>query len=225
MSLVVILCEGEHDAWFFKEIMGKNFSNDQIYTILDNRMDKLQKILGENFSYIRTKYSLIIYGDNGRDPLIEKVLPRVMVDTLGKITVNIYLLLIVDDDGVGYDKLKISVSDKLSSISRDRSKFNPLPELNQNGERFILRHPRTQGYIEVIFRNVPGSLEGQIVRKAIEIKYPNEIRTLQKYGPDRTFDHLASKYYGDDKKSLIRESVNWLENEKWIQSILELFST
>ena len=35
--------------------------------------------------FIKDQYALIIFGDNGRRTIIEKVLGRVVVDTLGKV--------------------------------------------------------------------------------------------------------------------------------------------
>lgn len=217
------MCEGKHDAWFFDE-MAKNNLDEQRYTIPDSKMDKLQRIFGIDSKYIRAQYSLIIYGDNGRTPLIEKVLSRFVVDTVGKTEYNIHTLLITDDDGRGYSNLKNNVSRKLESLSRDNSKFSSLPKFVQNDDLLILTHPRTQRKFEVILQTVPESLEFQIIKKAIELKYPNETSLLEN-APDVAIKNLASKYYGGNQKSLIRESVDWLKDETWVKNIISSVQT
>ncbi len=173
------------------------------------------------FNHIKTQYALIIFGDNGRRTITEKVLGRVVVDTLGKVEDDIYTTVIFDDDGVGYEKLKKNISDKLKSISKDTSKFttNLFPTLEKNNGSFTLNHPKGRGVFEVRLLTVPGSLEEQVARKCIGIKCPNNSRILEN-GSHDALDSLAMEYY-DDKEKLIRETSALLKDEVWVTDVVD----
>lgn len=218
----MILCEGKNDAWFFDEIM-KEHLGDRVYTTADREMSKLQRLLGGGcFDFIKTQYALIIFGDNGRRTITEKVLGRVVVDTLGKVEDDIYTTIIFDDDGVGYEKLKKNISDKLKSISKDTSKFttNLFPTLEENNGSLILNHPKGRGVFEVQLLTVPGSLEEQVARKCIEVKCPNNSKILENGSHDALYS-LAMKYYDGDKEKLIRETSALLKDEVWVTDIVD----
>lgn len=195
----------------------------RVYTTADRKMSKLQMLLGGGcFNHIKTQYALIIFGDNGRRTITEKVLGRVVVDTLGKVEDDIYTTVIFDDDGVGYGKLKKNISDKLKSISKDTSKFttNLFPTLEENNGSLILNHPKGRGVFEVQLLTVPRSLEEQVARKCIEIKCPNNSKILEN-GSHGALNSLAMEYYDGDKEKLIREMSALLKDEVWVTDIVD----
>ncbi len=201
----------------------KGHLGDRVYTISDGEMSKLQMLLGMGcFNYIITQYTLIIFGDGGRPTTTEKVLERVVVDTLGKVEDNLYTTVIFDDDGVGYEKLKKNISDKLKSISKDTSKFtnNLFPTLDENNDSFILNHPKGRGVFEVQLLTVPRSLEDQVARKCIEVKCPNNSKILEN-GSHDALHSLAMKYYDGDNEKLIRETSVLLKGEVWVTDIVD----
>ncbi|CAD6494629.1 MAG: hypothetical protein LAKADJCE_00868 [Candidatus Argoarchaeum ethanivorans] len=123
-----------------------------VHTILDKELDKLLKMLlgMGGFDYIKEQYSLIIFGDSGKPIIVEKVLGKVVGVVLGAVKDDIHITVILDEDGVGYSGLKKDVSDKLKSISKDRSKFtNCFPTIKEHGDSFTLNHPKGRGTIEV----------------------------------------------------------------------------
>ena len=196
---------------------------DRVYTTSDRRMDKLQMLLERScFNFIKDQYALIIFGDNGRRTIIEKILGRVVVDTLGKVGDDINTIVILDDDGVGYEELKKNISDKLKSISKDTSKFtnNLYPTLEETDDSFVLNHPKGRGIIEVQLSTVPGSLEEQVTRKCIEVKCPTNLKILEN-GPHLALDILAMEYYGGDNEKLIRETSTLLKDEAWVANIID----
>jgi len=218
----MIICEGKNDAWFFDEIM-KEHLNDRVYTTTDREVNKLQRLLGGGcFDFIKTQYALIIFGDNGRRTITEKVLGRVVVDTLGRVGDDIYTTVIFDDDGVGYEKLKKNISDKLKSISKDTSKFtnNLFPTLEEDDDSLILNHPNGRGVFEVQLLTVPESLEEQVARKCIEVKCPNNSKILKK-GSHYALDSLAMEYYDGDNERLIRETSTLLKDEVWVTNVVD----
>ena len=200
----------------------KEHLGDRIHTISDEKLVKLQSLLGMGcFDYIKEQYTLIIFGDNGRWDTIKKALGRVVVDTLGKVRDDIHITIILDDDGVGYGKLEKGVSDGLKSISKDRSKFtNQFPTLRERRDSFILNHPRGGGVIEVKLLTVPESLETQVAKKCIEVKCPNDYKILGKK-PHPALESLAMKYYGGDKEKLIRETSVLLKDETWVTDVVD----
>jgi hypothetical protein len=202
----------------------ENCVDNRIYAIPDNKMEKLQRVLGGSFSYMRSQFALVVYGNNGKPTIYEKVLRRVVIDTLGKVKDTVNTLLILDDDGIGHSELEEKVSSNLESLSRDRSKFSNLPIFNKNNELFILTHPKTQGNLKIILRTVPECLELQIAKKAIEMKCPTK-KNLLESGPDKAIDLIASIYYNGNEELLIRESASWLKDEPWVRDILEVLNT
>ena len=217
----IILCEGKTDTWFFDEIIKEHLGN-HIHPIPDGDISKLQRLLEPScLNRIKLQYALLIFGDTGKPIIIEKVLGRVVGDALGKVKDDIHITVILDDDGVGYSGLKKDVSDKLKSISRDKSKFtNQLPTLVEYGDSFTLNHPRGRGVIEVQLLTVPESLEIQVVSKCIEVKYPNNSK-ISEWKPRDALGFLAREYYDYDSEKLIRGMSALLKNEDWVTDIIE----
>lgn len=200
----------------------KEHISGHVYTLSDEKLGKLQNLLGMGcFDYIKEQYDLIIFGDNGRWDTIKKALGRVVVDTLGKVRDDIYITIILDDDGVGYGELEKGISDGLKSISKDRSKFtNQFPTFKETGGSFILNHPKGRGLIEVRLLTVPESLETQVAKKCIEVKCPNDYKILGKK-PHPALEFLAMEYYGGDKEKLIRNTSALLKDEAWVTDIVD----
>ncbi|NMG83529.1 MAG: hypothetical protein GIS02_04910 [Methanosarcinales archaeon] len=174
------------------------------------------------FNYIKTQYTLIIFGDTGKPTIIEKVLSRVIVDTLGKVADDICITVILDDDGMGYSELKKVISDKLRSISKDKSKFtsNQFPTLEEHNDSFILIPLKGRGNVEIRLSTVPESLEKQVAKKCIEVKYPKNLKILER-GPHYALDFLAMEYYDGNKEKLIRETSALLKDEVWVTDVVE----
>lgn len=184
----------------------------------DSGMSKLQELLGSScFNYINTQYSLLIYGDNGKPIIIEKVLQRVVVDTLGKVKDDINIVLILDDDGINYNDLYKTIFDKLQSIVRDKSKFNPLPYFEENNNLLILKHPKGRGCITIKLTTVPTSLEDQIANKIVEVKCPHNSKILQN-GAEKALKYLGKEYY-ESYEEMIRQSSTWFKGENWVDNI------
>jgi len=198
----------------------KEHLGDRIHTIPDGGIRKLQRMLGGScYNYIKKQYDLIIFGDSGRRTMIEKVMWRVVVATLG-VGDDIYIPLILDDDGVGYEGLEKNISDKLKSISKDRSFSNQVLPLKETNDSFILNHPRGRGIVEIQLSTVPKSLEMQVAKKCIEVKCPTNFRILEK-GPHYAVDFLARDYYGGDKEKLIRDTSILLKDEAWVTDVVD----
>jgi hypothetical protein len=201
----------------------KEHIGGRIHTISDGQMDKLQRILGSScFNFIKKEYNLIIFGDTGRPVIIEKVLHRVIVATLGKVGDDIYIPFIIDADGVELAELKRVISTKLRSISRDRATFtsNRFPTLKEHNDSFILRPLRGKGIVEVQLLTVPESLELQIARKFVEVECPNNAEILEN-GPHDALDSLANKYCGGNKEKLNRKTSALLKDETWVTDVVD----
>lgn len=201
----------------------KEHLGDRIHTIPDGGIRKLQRMLGGScYDFIKKQYDLIIFGDSGRRTMIEKVMWRVVVATLG-VGADIYIPLILDDDGVGYGGLKKNISDKLKSISKDRSFSNQALSFKETSGSFILDHPRGRGIVEIRLSTVPESLEMQVAKKCIEVKCPTNSMILEK-GPHYAIDFLAMKYYSGNKEKLIRETSILLKDEAWVIDVVDHFN-
>jgi len=217
----VLLCEGKNDAYFFDETMKERFTN-QVYTIYNNDLSKLQEMFGTNcYNFVKGHFPLIIYGDGGK-LFIKKALRRVIIDTLGKNNDELHIIMILDDGGSPYEELKEALSEELDSLSGDRSKFTThLPNLENNNDLFILTHPRSRGILKVRLATVPKSLEEQVVIKTVEIKCPHNHELLENE-PHRALEILANEYYDGNRERLIRDSSSWLKDEIWVSKVCNI---
>ena len=210
----IIICEGKYDAIFFDELSKENIST---YTMYDVDFKKLQGCMGRSLDYFRVTYPLIIYGDGGK-PKIYKELERAVGLTLGKSKDNIYINLIIDDDGTEYNDLEVKIKDTLYSLSKNNNRFSQLPTFEHNSQGFVLRYPKSEGSTIVSLFTVPLNLEIQVANKCIENKpYPHvNVDT----DPHFAIDFLADKHYDGNKELLFRETSLLLKNEVWVNDVL-----
>ena len=210
----IIICEGKYDAIFFDELSNENTPP---YTMYDADFKKLQACMGRSLDFFRVAYPLIIYGDGGK-PKIYKVLEKAVGLTLGKSKDNIYINLIIDDDGTEYDKLEVKIKDRLYSLSKNKDRFSRPPTFEQNSRKFILKYPKSKGTTIVSLFTVPLSLEIQVARKCIENKSHPHINVDT--DPHLAINSLANEHYGGNKELLFREMSLLLKNELWANDIL-----
>ena len=209
---------------FFDEIMKEHINGNRIHVIPDNKIDKLQRALGSNcLNYMINQYALMIYGDNGKPTIIDKVLQRVIVDTLGKYRDNIHITIILDDDGVSYTDLKNNVLNKLQSISKDKSKFNPLSDFEEDNGSFIMKHPRSRGTLIIKLSTIPLSLEYQVAEKMVGVTCPHNSGILNNGARD-ALKYLVKEYYDGNEEKLIRDSATQFVGEIWVKEILRSIS-
>ncbi|MGP8321525.1 MAG: hypothetical protein ACT6FE_04275 [Methanosarcinaceae archaeon] len=158
ISLNIILCEGKTDTWFFDEIF-KSYTDKPIYAIPDKGMAQLQQLYGGNsFEYIKSKFALVIFGDSGRPTIYEKVLPRIVIDMLGRFNDDIDISIIIDDDGTEYEKLEEIISDKVKIVSQNPLKSTHSPILEENDGVFVLKSSKCRGTLNINLMTVPNSL-------------------------------------------------------------------
>ncbi len=213
----IIICEGKFDAWFFHEIMKGHFP-DRILPIHSKPIAILQKYLGMNcFKHVKTNYSLIIFGDHGKLN-IKKALERVILDTLGKTMDDIHINYIRDEDGVESGKLLKSFLKELTIFSQDTNSFsNRLIKLESNANSILMKDLSRRGAIKITYLTVPGSLEEQVARRIIHVKYPKDSVILER-NPHECIEFIANKYYSDNKEKLFRESSTLLQDEMWVKN-------
>lgn len=213
----IIICEGKYDTWFFDEIMKGHFP-DRILAFHTKPIAKLQECLGMNcFKFVKTNYSLIIFGDHGKLN-INKALKRVIIDTFGKTNDDIHINYIRDDDGVEIEQLIKAFLVELKFFSQDANIFkNRLPSLEYEKNVFSLLDSRSRGTIKITYLTVPRSLEEQVARRIIDVKYPTDSEILEK-NPHECIEFIANKYYNDNKEKLFRESSTLLQDEMWVRN-------
>ena len=215
----IILCEGKNDAFFFDELLKERFAY-RMYTMYHNELKKLQEMCGNKcYDYVKENYPLIIYGDGGKSEL-NKILRRVVIETLGNNNDLLKIIMILDDDDSPYEELNRILFEELDSLIKDKSKFTnrTLPKLEERDNSFILNHPKSKGVLKVKLSTVPGSLEKQVVKKTVEYNCPNNSGILENESHE-ALKLLARKYYEGDLQRLIRESSSWLRDELWVSNI------
>ena len=107
---------------------------------------------------------------------------------------------------------------ELSFFSQDTNSFsNHLPSLEYKKNVFSLQDSRGRGTIKITYLTVPGSLEEQVARRIIGVKYPTDSEILEK-NPHECIEFIANKYYSDNKEKLFRESSTLLQDEMWVKN-------
>lgn len=214
----IILCEGKNDAFFFDELLKEHFAS-RMYTMYHNELNKLQEMCGDKcFNYVKQTYSLIIYGDGGKREL-NKVLRRVILETLGNNNGVLNIIMIRDDDDSPYNELNRILFEELNSIMRNKYGNHTRPKLEKINNSFTLNHPKSKGILTIKLSTVPGNLERQIVKKTVEYNCPNNSEMLEDE-PHSALKLLASKYYEGDLQKLIRESSSLLKDESWVNNCI-----
>lgn len=212
----IIICEGKYDAIFFDEIT-KNYIIP--YTMYDSPFPQLQKCLGKSLNYLRSIYPLLIYGDGGK-PDIYKILENTVAESLGKSDKNIYVNLILDDDGVDYEEFEETIKDRLEALSRNSNRFFYPPTFEQDDSGFILKYHKSEGSTIVNLFTIPLSLETQVAKKFIEKRCPHTSIIVED-DPHRAIDDLAREYYANRKDLLFRETSSFLKSEIWVDNVLK----
>lgn len=214
----LLICEGKNDACFLDEIMKESF-NESKHTIYNHNLDKLQEMMGCDF--IRTQYSLIIYGDGGKANII-LALRRIVVETLGKTNDELNIIMIRDDDGAPHETLNQNLYRELHSLLKNTTKFIVhSPSIECADDLFILKHPRSRGLLKVKLSTVPSNLEKLVVKKIAKLKCPHDSEILIDLENDAhiPLKLLANKYYNGDKCLLMRDSSTFLKDEEWVNNI------
>lgn len=221
----MILCEGKKDVWFFHEIMKDHVDDSSIMCIPNHNIKKLQKMLGKNcFTYIKNQYPLIIYGDNGRVTVIDKVLNRLIKDLSGKEKDDILITVIIDDDGTDFDTLNMILSDKIKTSISEKWDSPIVPTLSENNGYFIINHPKSKGgTLKIKLSTVPRSLEDKVSKKTVEFKCPHNSKILNN-GAKKAIKYLSNEYFNSEE-DLFREAAMWLKEERWVNNIPSIYSS
>jgi len=221
-----VLCEGKYDAIFFSEIISARLgiSTDKIITIPNNVMSQLQKALRKP-----ENKTIIVYGDNGRRTLFNKVIPRVIREMFARDFSNVSLQIIVDDDGIGQEKLFDNLKDILqrffTNVKRFQRKRTPRLEINGNKLELYITYSIAKLIFNIKLKLliIPESLEQQILRKAIiyhDIKAQSTLFSNIS-NVHKKLDIIVIRYGYENKEKLFRLAANWfdVENTPWLRTL------
>ncbi len=216
----VIVCEGRHDAIFLRKL------TDSIGILslpVNNCMKKLQRILlSSGYNYIKNKYGIIIYGDNGKSDVINKVLPRLVRDCFTKIK-NLKILTILDQNGENEEKLVERVFNTLNDGLQARGVTNYNFQVNKATS--IVSSTFDRGYdIVVELFIIPKSLEKQLIEKCLQV-YNSKLSSSSKKKIQQNMDSLKqlANILGKDEEEIIDESIKfkWFDDEKWFINLMK----
>ena len=227
MQLVVV--EGKNDRIFFGELL-------QSYTQTTNALDLKLEVIRNNMrllqNTLRRKLNaediIILYEDNGRRNMFEKVTHRILRETVLFITKPFYVLEIVDGGGISHKTLLLHLFSHTEKALHDNkryySKYRPVANVNDNAIEIIPLMGKSPYKIIVTLSVVPRSLEEAIFEKAIN-RYKNSLKgmisKLKKINVHQSLAMIAG-YLGKSLDVLIKESVYWFDydSEQWIKDII-----
>ena len=114
----VFILEGINDVIFFETLLKLHFKKSNIPKAhgiqFRKGIDKVRRILlGRNYNYIKTNVDLMIYGDNGRPNIINKALPRLVEDTIGRIPDVLKFFTVLDADRFSDEETLDLIENKL----------------------------------------------------------------------------------------------------------------
>ncbi len=213
--MLLILCEGKKDRYFFDE-MAKTYELDP-YSTRSTDINELQRKIADD--HFMKNNQLIIYGDNGRPTISNKVLPRASRSWLFRDGYAKRLLMIIDDDGTDRGVLFQTVKNILEEYCTDPHKFSKLPNFESNDVIKISSDDITFP-LEIHFLTVPESLEKQMIKKYCDIKELS-YDTYLKHDTDKAINIIMDKENISDIEDLVRKSVHWFEDDEWFKEIIK----
>lgn len=226
----IILCEGKNDVWFFHELMGQQTTiYKEILPISSRKFSDFQKsVLQERcFNYLSEKYSTLIYGDTGRTPLYSQIFPEVVADLLGRYVESINIFVTVDEDGTNYPELKTKIKEVIDELSKNKYRFQVLPEYYEDKEYFYIQRPKTDGLLKVKLLTVPTNIETIVVKAFVKDKQLKDKRyDMSRPGcnPHDIFKRLADDFFNGEEEKLVRATAQLLEKDPWVDEILTNFN-
>jgi len=209
----IIVVEGLRDVTFISEIIKRN-SSERVPAIYSRTpkesIRKLIRLLrtSSDYHYYQKQFGFIVYGDNGRPNVINKVLPRLCNDLLGKDPPkHIKLFTILDDDGISHEEIMEAIKEKVRSIPHSR--FVVMGKVDFG----ILDSADDTYRIDVSVFFIPLSLERQIQKKGREITgcKDGDLGSLAELKKCGTVDELIRKVVDE----------GWFDNEKWYRELVD----
>ncbi|MFO8110832.1 MAG: hypothetical protein R6U17_10000 [Thermoplasmata archaeon] len=213
--MAVILCEGPTDRIFFHE-MTKVYKLNP-YSARSTEVKELQRKIADDHFMKNTP--LIIYGDNGRPIIYNKVLPRVARSWLFRDGYAKRLLLIIDDDGTDRDTLFKTVNHTLEEYCKNPRKFSELPDYESNNV-IKISSDDISFPLEIHFLTVPESLEKQMIKKYCDIQEQN-YDTYLKYDTKTAIEKIMDKENIPDIEGFVRRSVLWFKEDEWFRETIQ----
>lgn len=132
----VFVLEGSNDVIFIKSILNHYFNEAVVPTAYDKNLKKgikeLMRKLRDNseYHYLKANFGFIVYGDNGKQNIISKVLPRLCYDLLGKSPPEQAELLAILDEGG--NPLKNTLTKIKKEITNRRVPDSEMPDVSND---------------------------------------------------------------------------------------------
>lgn len=227
-TVKVFVLEGHNDIIVMDTILREYFSFEKFPQAHDREFKRSinilrQKLLNQReYHWIKTNFGFIVYGDNGKQTLINKVLPRLVSDIIGKIAEPVKLFVILDEDGTPLQKTTEDIRQKLQ---KRRIPYAQVSLLSQN-EVVIKSSIDSRYQIAIRVHLIPESLEKQLV-KCITSKInllPKKKSDLLNMDPHEALKDIAGML-GTSRDDLIRDVVmhyKFCEYEWFLTLITEI---
>jgi|Deesub1362B_J571_1020462.scaffolds.fasta_scaffold03992_4 hypothetical protein len=226
----IFVLEGPNDVVFIESILNHHFKKTNIPKASNNKINLRKSIKtlmsklrdSKEYNYLKNEFGIIIYGDNGKDNVISKVIPRLCYDLIGKNPPKqIEFLVVLDEDGEPLSNIMVRIKEEIinrnmpDSEVLDINSSNIKVQFNSDDSYWI--------YIRVCL--IPHSLEYQIIHKAIETKISlskRQQRKLLNSKEDEALREIAN-LLDVSKEELFRLSVfdGWFLGSEWYDGIIQ----
>ncbi|EHR79673.1 hypothetical protein OCC_08999 [Thermococcus litoralis DSM 5473] len=221
----IFVLEGFNDLVFVKALLEFHFDKERVPTAHDTHFQRgiasLMKMLRNprEYRYIKTSFGVIVYGDNGKQNVISKVLPRLVRDLLGKIPEEIRLLTILDEDGVPLSQTLRKICKEITNRRIPDARIQ-----NSTSNEILIVSTANDNYkIRIRVYLIPQSLEKQIVSQSVHFtEVHQKYGTLLEDDPHDALENIAG-IIGITKDELIGKSVKeeWFREELWYTNLLK----
>ena len=196
--------------------MAKTYGLDSFSVRSENIKELQLKFADDHFM---KNNPLIIYGDNGRPTIYNKVLPRAARSWLFKEGYVKRLLMIIDDDGTDRGVLFQTVKNILEAYCKDPYKFSKIPNFESN-DVIKISSDDIPFPLEIHFLTVPESLEKQMIKKYCDINGLSS-DTYLRYDTDKAINMIMNDDESSDIEDFVRKSVPWFKDDEWFDEIIQ----
>lgn len=236
----VYIVEGKYDVYFLVSILKRHF-DISVEDLLDYKLVLADKSSNKEFNrkinavinylttdsyyhFIKATFGFIVYGDNGRETVIELVLPSIIFEVIEAIPVpeEVTIVTILDSDGVTLQKTIEMIRRRLENeIKRNHWDYQ-ISKLEEGIKISSVEDYRYSILVQII--QIPESLEKQLINKSLDKLGLSEKQKNNIPGRDV---HDALKYVstiaGISVEDLVKKSVfeKWFDGEIWYNGLVQ----
>lgn len=199
------------------------FNSNKICTQPKSFVEDLNKFLSclaTNYRRHKFFYKNFIFGDNGRPSYMNKYYPKILVNNVIHCREDVLFIVTEDSDFSKFKDLqKIWTEITLKTI-KNKNSFGILPQFQKSSKNCFKVTNRSNNVINLHYCVVPRSLEYQVAK--IHMVGHNLCISNSIQNDFHAFLNEVANLLDLNIKELIEKSVEMLQSEVWLKSIINL---